>query len=158
MVIGTAIITWWYISDKRKNINQQKKGDWKKQLKLLLIIAVLGTIVGIISLHYSKRNRTELLAHKGITIGKIESYVKVGSTTSDEFKYTYWVYNEMLKGEHIGTWPNGGADNFIDKKFTVIFDSLDPRNERMLISPDDFKYYNMPFPDSLNWVLPYYSK
>jgi len=44
---------------------------------------------------------------------------------------------------------------FTNKTFPVVYYPDDPSNNMMIISPKDFGYYNIPFPDSLNWVKEY---
>ncbi|MBN8832917.1 MAG: hypothetical protein J0H76_00930 [Sphingobacteriales bacterium] len=48
-----------------------------------------------------------------------------------------------------------GLKDFEGKYFPVIYD---PKYgiSQILIDPAEFKKYNVPFPDSLNWVLPYF--
>ena len=40
----------------------------------------------------------------------------------------------------------------INKSFPVIIDSMNPDINQMLVIPNDFEFYNIPFPDSLQWV------
>jgi hypothetical protein len=43
----------------------------------------------------------------------------------------------------------------IGKSFPVIYSAKEPEYNSMLILPDDFKRYNVAFPDSLNWIKQY---
>ena len=39
------------------------------------------------------------------------------------------------------------------RSFPVIYNGKDPSENDILIFPDDFSKYNLPFPDSLKWVV-----
>jgi hypothetical protein len=118
-------------------------------------MGILVFIVGFYSLRYSRNQKAELLAHKGITTAIITKFTPLGAKSGDDFEFTYSDYNSLFKGTYMGGGTKGEY-NFVGKQFPVVYDSLNPGgNFRMLISPDDFKYYNMPFPDSLKWVLSY---
>ena len=38
------------------------------------------------------------------------------------------------------------------KRFPVIYNSNDPTKNSILVFPDDFSNFNLPYPDSLTWV------
>jgi hypothetical protein len=44
------------------------------------------------------------------------------------------------------------------RSFPVIFSSTNPEKNEMLILPEDFNHFNVPFPDSLSWELEYLDK
>ena len=48
-----------------------------------------------------------------------------------------------------------GLREFEDKNFPAIYDPKYGASQ-ILIDPGMFKKYNVPFPDSLKWVLPYF--
>ncbi len=47
-----------------------------------------------------------------------------------------------------------GLEDFENKNFPVIYNSK-LGSSQLLIEPSEFKRFNLSFPDSLNWVLPY---
>lgn len=44
---------------------------------------------------------------------------------------------------------------FLRRKFPVIYDSIDPDNNQILITKNDFESYNVIYNDSLDWVEQY---
>ena len=70
-------------------------------------------------------------------------------------------YNFAYNGNTIYSHGNAHKEyaplkNFIiNKQFPVIYSTVNPNYNMILILPEDFKDYNVPFPDSLNWVLQY---
>lgn len=71
---------------------------------------------------------------------------------SPNFKYNFFYNNKIYIQE-------GGSgirkkNLFIGKYFPVIF-SPKSKNSELLISPEDFEKFDIPFPDSLKWVLKY---
>jgi hypothetical protein len=47
---------------------------------------------------------------------------------------------------------------FINRTFPIAFNKNFPYLSQPLIFPNDFKEFNIPFPDSLNWVVQYIEK
>ncbi len=41
------------------------------------------------------------------------------------------------------------------KQILVLYPCADPSFSQMMLTPEDFKEYNLPYPDSLKWILPY---
>jgi hypothetical protein len=69
-----------------------------------------------------------------------------------EFKYKIF-----FKGKERVGFSDAGVYNpgeFYGKSFTVIVSTLTGRSV-ILITPDQFKKFNIPYPDSLKWVLNY---
>lgn len=82
-------------------------------------------------------------------------------------KTSHWVYGTKTRGlEYIFYYKGGkitsnnpfekfvGNKDFEDKNFPVIYD---PKfgSSQLLIEPSNFERFNLPFPDSLKWVLKY---
>ncbi len=47
---------------------------------------------------------------------------------------------------------------FVGITFPVIYDPSHPEINNILVSPENFKAFNIPFPDSLKWTLNYVDK
>jgi hypothetical protein len=47
---------------------------------------------------------------------------------------------------------------FVGKTFPVIYDPSHPEINNILVSPENLKAFNIPFPDSLKWTLNYVDK
>ena len=67
-------------------------------------------------------------------------------------KYNYFYQNNILQNKQnisISLWK---ANKLINKKFPIVLSNKNPKDCTILIFPKDFEEYNIPFPDSLNWV------
>jgi len=127
----------------------QKKKVWTI---LLSCITLFFTIV----LLWQYNVREGIKKNKIIVIGKIIEYEQGLSTKgqSPQFVYYYYVNGASYKYFRHTNWPKDGSI-FIYKSFPVVCDSTNPKNSRLLIFPDEFRDFNIPFPDSLQWVLDY---
>jgi hypothetical protein len=123
-----------------------------------LVIPVF-IIVAFTALAYfgnkSAINHNKLLKqHKLFTSGVLLSYYHSFTPYSGTYDYTYSYFLKSKK--YLGTISTRTNDEIgyeiINKKFPVVYDSLEPSNSSMLIFPKDFQYFGLPFPDSLNWV------
>ncbi len=68
-------------------------------------------------------------------------------------KYEFY-YNGGKKTGDNGFEKIRGNTDFENKYFPVMYDTVLGASQ-LLIEPSDFERFNIPFPDSLNWVLPY---
>ncbi|MBK9719849.1 MAG: hypothetical protein IPQ02_07625 [Saprospiraceae bacterium] len=70
-------------------------------------------------------------------------------------------YCFLLNGKEIYSSESIGASNFIlcsciiDKKYNIVFDSLNPSNSKILLKRSDFYKFGLEPPDTLDCV-PYY--
>lgn len=156
IIISIAIFVLIDRVKRNKKPQSTQKDETKNTLKMLLIFGCFFGIIGFIAVKYSEKQEAEILSHKGLALATVVGYSPHGAKTSDQFEYTFTISGMIFKGDHIGIWPNSNYKDFIGRQFVVIYDTLNPNNESMLISPRDFKRYNIPFPDSLKWVIPYY--
>jgi hypothetical protein len=68
-------------------------------------------------------------------------------------KYEFFYNGNKILGDN--SFENiRGLSDFENKYFPVIYDTV-LGTSRLLIEPSDFKRFNMPYPDSLTWVLKY---
>jgi len=86
-------------------------------------------------------------AHRKFTVGRITGV----DHTIRSSKAVFYSFNADGK-EYNGSVNiyRFGREGFIDKKFQVIYDSLDPSNSAMLIFQETFNYFNLSMPDSLS--------
>jgi hypothetical protein len=124
----------------------------------IISIAIITTIVLLIYITGKKGGdnyKANILNKPSLTTG-IVTDVDLKGRLGNFIEY-HFTYNGNT------VYSNGNArkeyaslKNFIIyKQFPVIFSSVSPSYNMMLILPEDFKDYNVPFPDSLNWVLQY---
>jgi hypothetical protein len=119
----------------------------KENLKKLFAIFIFGSLIFIIAFREYKEYR--LRKNHKICVGYIEREISTGKgLRALEYKYQYnwklyWFSNTSIKELKL-----------IHKYFPVAISCDDPSISMMLISPEDFKEFGLPFPDSLNWVIP----
>lgn len=125
----------------------------KKHIRYLLFFGFWTVLIVSIYI-YGKIRKNEMEDYKQITIGKINDFGNGGSgTVTLHFTFTY---NNKIYFSKRGSRIARVKYNYFDGKyFPVIFSSIDPDNNKLLVFPDDFKSWEMPFPDSLNWVIQY---
>jgi hypothetical protein len=127
----------------------------KNKLILLCVHLIVGILFSIQVYHHYK-NRNRLRGNYKTAVGTVTGY-KLASYTmrrsGGSFEYEFTVNGELYKGSNgdPNTRPKY-AHLFIGRQFYVIYDPEDIENNSMMITPQDFKFYSIPFPDSLNWV------
>lgn len=134
----------------------------KKLYTTPLTILMIGVVLFIISINFVKNNnKNKELQSKGF-IAKgilIQSNLRPKSGKSIdvyarfEVEGTSYSSNSLVKG----IYPQDFKQHFINKSFPVIYVPENPIINEILITPDRFKKYAIPFPDSLNWVLKYWN-
>ena len=100
-------------------------------------------------IYYSNKIHDNILQNKVMTSAIVIStgYNRISITLSCKF----YVNGVEYKGS--GAVPLfSDADKLIGKSFPLIYSSKDPHDNSLLITPDDFKRFNLAFPDSLYWV------
>ncbi|WP_170252611.1 hypothetical protein, partial [Adhaeribacter aerolatus] len=70
-----------------------------------------------------------------------------------QIKYSFTYNGKEYKGDTKKLISSSVADKFKDKKLPVVFDSINAVKNEMLVLPDDFEKFNLPFPDTLNWTM-----
>lgn len=118
------------------------------------IVMVVFTIAFLAFGFWMGNRRATRLYEKGYwTTGVI---VETGSDYKGRsaFNYEFYVggkkYNSQASG--VGIRP-GMFQEFIGKSFPVVYNSEDPTECDMLVTPGNFSYHGREFPDSLLWVL-----
>lgn len=75
--------------------------------------------------------------------------------------YRYTVNNSTYKSTTIYSEKKLSRENWgalINKSFPVVYHRKMKFLSVMLISPEDFQEFGVPFPDSLKWVLPLFKE
>ena len=75
-------------------------------------------------------------------------------------EYQYCVNSKIFNNSstRVGINTRSCNDNFVGKKFPVLYNPENNNWSTLLMTPLDFKAYNLSFPDSLKWVLEYIEK
>jgi|GEM_PF-5798570 len=116
-----------------------------------------GIILGVSILYgsfFKKDYRIDLKKkNTEIGIGKItREYIPTKSMShSLTYKFDY-AGKQFSKGRNI-TGVLNSPHRFVNKFFPVVFSKDDPAESAILITPDDFAFFDRDFPDSLSWVI-----
>jgi hypothetical protein len=73
------------------------------------------------------------------------------------YQYSYSVNGEMYYGAVETRSLALNEEDIFSKRirFPLVYQTGNPRNHSLLITPRDFSYFGLPYPDSLQWLLPY---
>src|SRR5690606_5193877 len=118
-----------------------------RKVQLIAVIVIVFLIFLFIKLSEVYLNRTAILLNAKTT--EWVSGAKMGMSLQYEFCYE----GKKIVGNNSFGKIRGNID-FEGRYFPVMYDPIF-RSSKLLIEPSDFKKFNLPFPDSLNWVLPY---
>lgn len=145
-----------YFFTKKEGYKNNKVS--KSQVIFVGIFFMVSISIYVLGFMYRDNKIKEIHDHAAFSVAKITKYLPAGAKGSDFFSYECAIKNRSYGGDHIGIWPNAGSIRFINQYFPLIYDSLQPDKQQLLITPEDFKKFDIPFPDSLKWVIPYYNK
>ena len=120
----------------------------KNRKRVLLIgCIVFGlTILFIAYIHNRLKSQGILLNAHTLEWG---ASAKMGMDLQYEF---YYKGKKIIDNNATGVFR--GNRDFENKYFPVMYDPTFGASE-LLMTPTDFEKFNISFPDSLNWVLPY---
>lgn len=120
--------------------------------KTLIFIFLISLIVFFII--KNKNDKNQRLKNNGVyTTGKIVGITKVfksGVFLDFEFKD---LNGKIIDGSELSQFSNHTI--FIGKHFPVIYNSDTPADYQILMTSEQFKEFNIPYPDSLKWVDKY---
>lgn len=123
--------------------------------KTILGCSLIAGIVAI-SLFIGYRHRQDLRVNKVISFTTIYKFSENGKHTCTALHYKYKVEGNGTEGElECSGISIKNVHYFVDKTFPLIYSKKYPENHAILIFPDQFAEYDLPFPDSLHWVLKY---
>ena len=122
-----------------------------------------GLIIILVAFFYLKSTkdysdeRDKILQNYQIVLGTALEYsndgAKHGSSLKYKFIYNHNSYYSSTSGNSF--WGDRYFDirlSIVNKSFPVILSVKEPTCNTMLITPEDFDFYHLPFPDSLKWV------
>ena len=114
------------------------------------IIAIVVTIA--VFFIYHNLLWADLKYNGVITTGLLKSTSYHSKSSLTDFEYSYKYNGKMYNS----SFSSGKMDysNLIGKSFPVLVSKLTNKSI-MLITRSHFKKFNIPFPDSLNWVMQY---
>lgn len=110
----------------------------------------LGIIIIVIA--YIEVCEIELHKH-GILLNAKTTNWALSSYMGMDLKYEFYYKGEKITGANAFE-PFRGDPDFENRYFPVMYYPRWGGHSQLLIRPSDFKDFNIPFPDSLKWVLP----
>ena len=119
----------------------------KKKISLSIVLILFALIFLFIKYSDVKLTKEGVLLDAKTTEWKTSSYM--GLDLSFEF---YYNGKKMFGSNAFNDFR--GNDAFVNRYFPVMYE---PQlgSSKLLIEPSDFKRFDLPFPDSLKWVLGY---
>ena len=112
----------------------------------------IGLLVFIILVVYNINSTNNELKKNGIVLNARIIDITGGGKSSLTFKYTFAFEGSNYEREDATQII--GKSLFIGKTFPVIF-SPKSKVSRLLMGPKNFQNFDIPFPDSLTWILEY---
>ena len=101
-------------------------------------------------------NKQAVSDSRGYSVGNIYRYTPTGKGTGEGLSYVYMVNGVRFRANrHYTRITLRGAEHYINKNFPVIYDRSAPSLSYILILPEDFWEFRLPYPDSLNWTRGY---
>lgn len=146
-----------WMVQKNNNIKMQKNIEKQKGYRNTYILIISFILLVIFICVFKKIDETHLLENTSLTTGTVYGFPS--GRQGVDVDYTYTVKGEnFVNMEGAPNFVRINSAPFVSRSFPVIYDNTNPKNSHILIHPKDFVKYNIPFPDSLNWILPYFEK
>jgi len=124
---------------------------------ILIIWGVIDLVNNYIVAPKDKRKiKDNPVLVNGAVIKKIENINKVSDAYL--FSYSFYVGNNLITNKHsIGLEFKSNsvynATNYLmERSLPVVYEKGNPKNSRLLITPNDFSFFQIQFPDSLQWI------
>lgn len=120
----------------------------KPNTSFYVTLGLIAIVIIYILIDKRELHKHGILLNAKTTNWALSSYMGMDS------KYEFYYKGKKIMGANAFE-PFRGNRDFENRYFPVMYyPGLGGHNE-LLIRPSDFKKYNLPFPDSLKWVLPY---
>lgn len=119
----------------------------------LIIWFIIGMVNNYIILPQNKRKiKDDLSIYHGAIVKEIKSAPKISDL--HRFTYSFQVLGETItSNNNIGiSFKSNSAHYLMEKSLPVAYETNNPKNSRLLIMPEDFEFFGILFPDSLQWI------
>jgi hypothetical protein len=121
-------------------------------LGLIVCVGIFYTIVLVKTKDLTKR----LMVHHAISNGAIISGWEGGHRGGSPNLFYAYVINGKLYQKGRFTKKFGWRPGYmVHKFFPLAYEPGNPDNSFLLMTPEDFGYFDLPFPDSLRWISEY---
>jgi hypothetical protein len=115
-------------------------------------LSVVILILILIGLEFAHRKRTQRIrGNIQWSVGVIHR-TKLNYKSSPTFYYSFSFKDTIIHASRNIAIRYYEREKFINKAFPVAFSSKNPETSYLLVFPKDFKKFDLPFPDSLQWV------
>ena len=133
---------------KLTNLQKKFSDILRKKKKKIIFLLVIAAAMFL----YHKVLWGDLRNNGIILVGIVKSSSFHAKSSDTDFQCTFDYKGKKYESECSADVTSSSI--FIGKTFPVILSEV-TNNSKMLITPDHFKSVNIPFPDSLKWVLQY---
>ena len=119
------------------------------------IIIIFILIFCLTAIFICNRNGNDLKTNGILTNGQVvKAYWGRGGINLD---YIFYVNGQKVDGSEFYFISIRFGNKFLHKSFPVIYSKNSIDRNRMLVLENDFKEFDMTYPDSLRWTLNYKS-
>lgn len=120
----------------------------------IIILLILVLFVAFYAIHQTQKLKKKHIITSG-TIIKCSTGLKGQIGTWFDFKYN--VNDDEFIGSSLYRefYFKDCAQHLKGKSFPIVYSPDDKTNSAILLTPKEFKSYDMEFPDSLKWLLQY---
>lgn len=122
---------------------------FSKRTNIIIVIVIVVALL-ILVLKYPPGMLTHDTA---ITVGRITETRYVPKWSYDRLNYEYIIDGKTFSDASSVDVKREYTRQFVGKYFPVVYSKIDTSISELIVEPEDFKRFNIPFPDSLNWVL-----
>lgn len=134
-----------------------KKRNKRKLIPVLILLIFCGVILLVSYINWNTKI-TSIKSSYTICSGEITGGSYIGRPAAYALKYSYTVENVYFRDINSQIRIHRDYFNyFAGKEFPVIYSNKHPKRSMLLIFPEDFQFWDLPFPDSLQWVNQYHS-
>ena len=134
----------------------------QKNIKIVWILFLILLTAGIVV--YALRAKKHLERNNLITVATIHSCQNGSRGNAGGFFLNFTItvvgkdYNSSSSYLNNELSFFAAEKYFVGKTFPAVYSPSNPSVSSLMITPKDFARYNYSFPDSLHWVLQYFSK
>ena len=135
---------------------EQQYNFFQKAKWIYLGVVILVGIALVIALLRTKDLTSRLRAHHEISNGAlITKWQKGYRGGAPSLTYVYTIDGKRFSKYREFKQLGSILEFMVNKSVPVAFETGNPDNSYPLITPKDFAYFNLTFPDSLRWVNNY---
>lgn len=112
---------------------------------IFLVIVIRSCVNSIMD--WDRLMRTRI-----ITMGTVAGADKISRNPAIYICYWFEVDGEIFNCKMAKRIRFSQADTLVGMHFPIAYEKGNPENSEIIITPEDFKEFKLPFPDSLRWI------